>query len=206
MTDHSERLGDAFEYLLAVLGSQGDAGQFRTPRHIIDFIVNRPRPQERRNPISTRPAAPPASSSSYKHIQRLNTDPQGRNADHRTKKSRLAPKTFKATTSRPTWSRLSGWCRFPCTALPTAQPCARSRLGAVGADPVETAYAPRELIADSTAFYVCPRAASARTTVLRLQSRSRAKRGCVVYLAGYLTPFNSSLSSIVPDGGHVPEL
>jgi len=22
-----------------VLGSQGDAGQFRTPRHIIDFIV-----------------------------------------------------------------------------------------------------------------------------------------------------------------------
>ena len=31
--DHSERLGDAFEYLLSVLGSQGDAGQFRTPRH-----------------------------------------------------------------------------------------------------------------------------------------------------------------------------
>jgi type I restriction enzyme M protein len=37
--DHSERLGDAFEYLLAVLGSQGEAGQFRTPRHIIDFMV-----------------------------------------------------------------------------------------------------------------------------------------------------------------------
>ncbi len=37
--DHSERLGDAFEYLLSVLGSQGAAGQFRTPRHIIDFIV-----------------------------------------------------------------------------------------------------------------------------------------------------------------------
>ena len=32
--DHSERLGDAFEYLLLVLGSQGDAGQFRSPRHI----------------------------------------------------------------------------------------------------------------------------------------------------------------------------
>jgi type I restriction enzyme M protein len=30
--DHSERLGDAFEYLLSVLGSKGDAGQFRTPR------------------------------------------------------------------------------------------------------------------------------------------------------------------------------
>ena len=37
--DHSERLGDAYEYLLSVLGTQGDAGQFRTPRHIIDFIV-----------------------------------------------------------------------------------------------------------------------------------------------------------------------
>ena len=37
--DHSEKLGDAFEYLLSVLGSQGDAGQFRTPRHIIDFMV-----------------------------------------------------------------------------------------------------------------------------------------------------------------------
>ena len=32
--DHSERLGDAFEYLLSVLGSQGDAGQFRTPRPV----------------------------------------------------------------------------------------------------------------------------------------------------------------------------
>lgn len=37
--NHSENLGDAFEYLLSVMGSQGDAGQFRTPRHIIDFVV-----------------------------------------------------------------------------------------------------------------------------------------------------------------------
>ncbi|MEA1940054.1 MAG: N-6 DNA methylase [Candidatus Caldatribacteriota bacterium] len=37
--DHSEKLGDAFEYLLSVMGSQGEAGQFRTPRHIIDFMV-----------------------------------------------------------------------------------------------------------------------------------------------------------------------
>ena len=29
--DHSEKLGDALEYLLSVLGSQGEAGQFRTP-------------------------------------------------------------------------------------------------------------------------------------------------------------------------------
>lgn len=37
--DHSEVLGNAFEYLLSCLGSQGDAGQFRTPRNIIDFII-----------------------------------------------------------------------------------------------------------------------------------------------------------------------
>src|SRR5512139_892115 len=44
--DHSEKLGDAFEYLLSVLGSQGDAGQFRTPRHIIDFMVKVVDPQK----------------------------------------------------------------------------------------------------------------------------------------------------------------
>ena len=37
---HSEDLGDAYEYLLSIFASQGKAGQFRTPRHIIDFIVD----------------------------------------------------------------------------------------------------------------------------------------------------------------------
>jgi len=37
---HSEELGNAYEYLLSILGAQGDAGQFRTPRHVIDFIVD----------------------------------------------------------------------------------------------------------------------------------------------------------------------
>lgn len=37
--EHSEDLGDAYEYLLSSLSAAGDAGQFRTPRHIIDFIV-----------------------------------------------------------------------------------------------------------------------------------------------------------------------
>ncbi len=39
LTLNSEDLGDAYEYLLLYFGSQGAAGQFRTPRHIIDFIV-----------------------------------------------------------------------------------------------------------------------------------------------------------------------
>lgn len=66
--DHSENLGDAFEYLLSVLGSQGDAGQFRTPRHIIDFIVNIVDPKK--NETILDPACGTAGFliSAYKHI------------------------------------------------------------------------------------------------------------------------------------------
>ena len=46
---HSEELGNAFEYLLQCMGTQGENGQFRTPRHIIDFIIAclNPQPHER---------------------------------------------------------------------------------------------------------------------------------------------------------------
>lgn len=37
---HSEELWNAFEYLLSIMWSQWNAGQFRTPRHIIDFLVD----------------------------------------------------------------------------------------------------------------------------------------------------------------------
>jgi type I restriction enzyme M protein len=37
---HPEELGNAYEYLLSIMSSQGDAGQFRTPRDLIDFIVD----------------------------------------------------------------------------------------------------------------------------------------------------------------------
>ena len=36
----SDAIGDAYEYLLSITGAQGDVGQFRTPRHIIKFIVD----------------------------------------------------------------------------------------------------------------------------------------------------------------------
>ncbi|SFO38368.1 type I restriction enzyme M protein [Roseovarius lutimaris] len=71
--DHSEKLGDAFEYLLSVLGSQGDAGQFRTPRHIIDFMV------EIIDPKKTETIMDPACGtagfliSAYKHILKQNS-------------------------------------------------------------------------------------------------------------------------------------
>ena len=37
---HPEELGNAYEYLLSIMSAQGEAGQFRTPRHIIDFVVD----------------------------------------------------------------------------------------------------------------------------------------------------------------------
>lgn len=71
--DHSEKLGDAFEYLLSVLGSQGDAGQFRTPRHIIDFIVELLAPQK--NEVILDPACGTAGFliSAYKYILKNNS-------------------------------------------------------------------------------------------------------------------------------------
>jgi type I restriction enzyme M protein len=70
---HSEKLGDAFEYLLSFMGSQGDAGQFRTPRHIIDFIIEIVNPQK--NETILDPACGTAGFliSSYKHILKQNT-------------------------------------------------------------------------------------------------------------------------------------
>jgi len=75
--DHSERLGDAFEYLLSVLGSQGDAGQFRTPRHIIDFMVEIIDPKK--NEVILDPACGTAGFliSSYKHILKANSTDVG---------------------------------------------------------------------------------------------------------------------------------
>ena len=71
---HSENLGNAFEYLLSVLGSQGDAGQFRTPRHIIDFIVQVVDPKK--NETILDPACGTAGFliAAYKHIIAANSD------------------------------------------------------------------------------------------------------------------------------------
>ncbi|MDR0910662.1 MAG: N-6 DNA methylase [Spirochaetaceae bacterium] len=83
--DHSEdgasedALGDAFEYLLSVLGSVvgeanfGDAGQFRTPRHIIDFMVDVVDPQKNETIIDPACGTAGFLISSYKHI--IKADP-----------------------------------------------------------------------------------------------------------------------------------
>nr|WP_226840604.1 MULTISPECIES: N-6 DNA methylase [Acidithiobacillus] len=104
--DHSERLGDAFEYLLSVLGSQGDAGQFRTPRHIIDFMVEVLAPQK--NETILDPACGTAGFliSAYKHILRANTDAKGHSTLTPDDKGRLA-KNFKGYDISPDMVRLS---------------------------------------------------------------------------------------------------
>ncbi len=69
----SEKLGDAFEYLLSVLGSQGDAGQFRTPRHIIDFIVSVVDPKKNESILDPACGTAGFLISSFKHIINENT-------------------------------------------------------------------------------------------------------------------------------------
>ena len=104
--DHSERLGDAFEYLLSVLGSQGDAGQFRTPRHIIDFIVEILAPKK--GEVILDPACGTAGFliSAYKHILRSNTDAKGRSTLTPDEKGQLA-QNFKGYDISPDMVRLS---------------------------------------------------------------------------------------------------
>jgi len=104
--DHSERLGDAFEYLLSVLGSQGDAGQFRTPRHIIDFIVEIVDPKKDETVLDPACGTAGFLISSYKHILKANADDKGRSTLTPDEKGRLA-ENFKGYDIAPDMVRLS---------------------------------------------------------------------------------------------------
>lgn len=65
---HPEDLGDGYEYLLSIMSSQGDAGQFRTPRHIIDFIVDAVNPSKNDKVLDPACGTGGFLVSSYKHI------------------------------------------------------------------------------------------------------------------------------------------
>jgi len=65
---HSEELGNAYEYLLSIMSSQGDAGQFRTPRHIIDFIVKAVDPTKDDKVLDPACGTAGFLVSAYKHI------------------------------------------------------------------------------------------------------------------------------------------
>ena len=104
--DHSERLGDAFEYLLSVLGSQGDAGQFRTPRHIIDFIVTVIDPKKDESVLDPACGTAGFLISSYKHILKANTNEQGQITLTPDEKGKLSD-NFKGYDISPDMVRLS---------------------------------------------------------------------------------------------------
>jgi len=71
--DNSENLGYAFEHLLSIMGSQGDAGMFRTPRHIIDFIVAAIDPQKNEQICDPSCGSAGFLISAYNHIIKANT-------------------------------------------------------------------------------------------------------------------------------------
>ena len=104
--DHSERLGDAFEYLLSVMGAQGDAGQFRTPRHIIDFIVDVVDPQLYETVLDPACGTAGFLISAYKHIRRANTDADGQSSLTPHERGRLA-ESFTGYDISPDMVRLS---------------------------------------------------------------------------------------------------
>ena len=104
--DHSERLGDAFEYLLSVLGAQGDAGQFRTPRHIIDFMVAVVDPKKEE--VVLDPACGTAGFliSAYKHILAANSNSDGQSTLTPDDRGKLV-NNFKGYDISPDMVRLS---------------------------------------------------------------------------------------------------
>jgi len=70
----SEQLGDAFEHILNTLSSQGDAGQFRTPRHIIDFIVEILDPKKNETILDPASGTSGFLISAYKYIIKTDTE------------------------------------------------------------------------------------------------------------------------------------
>ena len=104
--DDSEELGNAFEYLLSIMGSQGDAGQFRTPRHIIDMMVEITAPSK--NETILDPACGTAGFliSAYNYIRKNNQNEQGKTTLNPDDMTRMT-KNFAGYDISPDMVRLS---------------------------------------------------------------------------------------------------
>ena len=89
-----------------MLGSQGDAGQFRTPRHIIDFMVEIVDPKKNETVLDPACGTAGFLISSYKHILKANTDAKGNSTLTPDEKGRLA-QNFKGYDISPDMVRLS---------------------------------------------------------------------------------------------------
>ncbi len=71
-TDDTESIGDAYETMLQYLGAQASAGQFRTPRHIIDFIVGIVNPEKHETILDPACGTAGFLASAYSHIAGAN--------------------------------------------------------------------------------------------------------------------------------------
>jgi len=94
--EHSEELGNAYEYLLSIMGSQGDAGQFRTPRHIIDFIVDVIDPKKGDRILDPACGTAGFLISAYKHIIGNHDGMDNVTGKKTNKEERLTPEEMKS--------------------------------------------------------------------------------------------------------------
>ena len=104
--DNSEDLGNAFEYLLSIMGSQGDAGQFRTPRHIIDMMVEIVAPRKDETILDPACGTTGFLISAYKYIDAQNRDEEGKSTLSGDDKKRMA-QNFAGYDISPDMVRLS---------------------------------------------------------------------------------------------------
>ena len=104
--ERSDGFGDAYERLLRALGAQGDAGQFLTPRHIIEFIVGIVDPQKHERVLDPACGAAGFLIAAYEHIRRANRGADG--ADLLTPAERgLIANNFVGYDISPDMARLS---------------------------------------------------------------------------------------------------
>jgi type I restriction enzyme M protein len=73
---NSEELGNAYEYMLLTFGNQKDIGAFRTPRHIIDFIVEIVQPHKSDKILDPACGTSGFLISAWNYIRRSNTSSQ----------------------------------------------------------------------------------------------------------------------------------
>ncbi len=104
--DHSERLGDAYEYLLSIMGTQKEAGQIRTPRHLIDFIVSIIDPKKHETVLDPACGTAGFLVSAWKHMQAAATGEDGTGTLTPDERKRIAA-NFTGYDIWPDWVRLS---------------------------------------------------------------------------------------------------
>lgn len=89
--EDTESLGDAYEYLLSILGSQGDAGQFRTPRHIIDFIVECVEPKKGEKILDPACGTAGFLISAFKYIRKSHDGKDNKTGEESSTETPLTP-------------------------------------------------------------------------------------------------------------------